>query len=756
MIPTAAFALGALLWQAARYFPVLALVALVALGAWLLKYRAHAQFWALVISFSIALARSFLFPAAAPPEGKVDVQGYFCAAPSSTSYGVVQDFCLTSPSYPSKVETVAEQAHDIGAQYDLKLRYWTSKRINPGGFSSTALRATVERARPQEVALRTGPRLWMERFRARLDGAIRQALSPDSAALVQALTTGNRGGISRELNEAYTRTGLVHILSISGAHFGLIGYLLFSLVHGLVIRLPHRALERVTRHVTPKEAAAALSLPFMVMYLGLSGADVPAVRSFIMITIVLFGHLLGRRGNWFNSLMLAASVLVLWSPMVVTDISFILSFSSVLMLGMAAQWVAGGLDKVQEQRRWSILEWARLSVIFTFAITLGIGPLVAYVFHGVSVSGVIANLVGTPLAGLFIVPMSLVGAIWFSLTGHFITAPVLEPLAQWLNYFVRGLAEYKYSWVAVPAFPSGVLVGIYGAIVLWVLTQGRRAVGACVLLTALVLGHWLWARPDARVTILDVGNASSALVELPDGRAMAVDTGRAGGELMRYLRYLGRRELDVLVLTHGHADHTGGLKRLFDEITVRELWDNGMVEYAPGALPEGLARRAVQRGFVANGEDYSIIVLHPYEGFTPSGSNDNLRVNETSLVFMLETGGLKFLFTGDAGPDAIRQLSALTPEQMRADVLQLPHHGRQEDVARWLMQATGASVVAVSAEEFALDTGSAQALVTGRDGAVIVEVQEGALHARGYAQGRLAPVASPMDEAHNYMALLGL
>ena len=176
-----------------------------------------------------------------------------------------------------------------------------------------------------------------DRQRSSLNRYISGRFSGDSAAFISALTTGDTADLSDEARDAFNATGLAHILSISGTHFGMFSVMLFGLFGFLIKRLPYRYLQRLTIYLSPTQAAALLSIPFMIMYLGISGGSIPAVRSFIMINLFLFGLLIDRKGFWLNSLLFAAVVLVAWDPEVTADLSFQLSFIAVFFLGFALE-----------------------------------------------------------------------------------------------------------------------------------------------------------------------------------------------------------------------------------------------------------------------------------------------------------------------------------------------------------------------------------------------------------------------------------
>ena len=220
------------------------------------------------------------------------------------------------------------------------------------------------------------------------------------------MTTGDTSYLSDELRDAFNSTGLVHILSISGTHFGMFSVMLFGLFGFLIKRLPYQYLQRLTIWLSPSQAAALLSIPFMIMYLGISGSSIPAVRSFIMISLFLFGLLIARKGFWLNSLLFAAVILVVWDPAVIENLSFQLSFIAVFFLGFSLE-KKEAVDEVPEpeEKRGRIVRYIKEAVMLSAAATLGTAPLAAYYFHYVSLVSPLSNLVVVPLVGFVLIPL---------------------------------------------------------------------------------------------------------------------------------------------------------------------------------------------------------------------------------------------------------------------------------------------------------------------------------------------------------------
>ena len=367
--------------------------------------------------------------------------------------------------------------------------------------------------------------------------------------------------LGEDLKRAFNKTGPAHILSISGTHFGLFSVVIFGICSFLVKRLPYRLLQRLTLHVSPSQAAAIICIPLMVLYLGISGGSIPAVRSFIMITLFLAGLLLGRKGFWLNSVLLAACALVLWDTEVLLSLSFQLSFIAVLFIGFSVERGNSGETMIRRGNRLSA--FVENSLRLTLAATIGTAPLVAYYFHYLSVISPLANLIAAPLIGFVVIPLALISSICYLLTVVYLFAPLVSVATEVSLWTVRSMARIPSADVAVPAFPLILIILFYAAFLMYLALEKKRMLlilpFAPFLLYALVAA---FTPGRLSVTFLDVGQGDAAVVELPDGKIMAIDTGRSGRETADFLAFIGKRCVDSLTFSHAHPDHTGGGKHI--------------------------------------------------------------------------------------------------------------------------------------------------------------------------------------------------
>jgi competence protein ComEC len=345
-------------------------------------------------------------------------------------------------------------------------------------------------------------RAWaaIDHLRALVNARIRLSLPGERGEIAAALITGERAGISQKVNQAMRDSGLFHILSISGLHMVLMAGTVFWLVRAGLALFPSIALRFPIR-----KWASAAALAAALFYLLLSGAAVPTVRSWIMMSIVLLAVLLDRPALTMRNVALAALLILVVAPESLFDPSFQMSFAAVVGLVALVETNSkrerDGPEDVSLfwrslRRLWSIVI---ADVVTTLVATAAVAPFAIHHFHRLSHYGVVANLLALPLVGLLIMPFALLSLIAMPLGLEFWP---LQLMGFGIDLLVA-TGEWVASWPgAVSILPSisgkALLLLVLGGLWLCLWRTRWRALGLVFAALGLLLSGQA-TRPDVLV-----------------------------------------------------------------------------------------------------------------------------------------------------------------------------------------------------------------------------------------------------------------
>ncbi len=606
---------------------------------------------------------------------------------------------------------------------------------NPGVYSYDLKRegivATGYIKQMKIIAREGGLSARISRIRQELGRAIDKSLTRENASFHNAMITGLTGGISREMREAFSSTGLAHILSISGTHFGLLAFIFFTVTKSGIKCLPVKYLTRMTLYITPTQIAVGLTLPVLAIYALLSGLSTPTIRSFIMVFIYMLALSLGRRDQWLNSLSIAATLILLWNPKALFELSFILSFTAVLSIGYVleqrthtsenrTQNTENGL-KIPEPPLSPLskegikcgvnaaLEKMKTGTLMTFAAVLGTVPFTALYFKQFPLISPLTNLLITPLICFVILPLGFISG-FIALIFNMSSMPLngfIDTLTNFTLRLINGFTNVPYANVHIHN-PSFAIITVYFlSLVFLAKSKWRYRFVPLMLVISIYLVSPFLSENKLRATFLDAGQGDSSVVELPDGKIMLIDGSTIEPDMGRmviapYLWSRGTRKIDYMVMSHPHPDHYGGLVYVLDHFDVGSIWFNGMISDEAMVLFERAAQRKVpykvlKRGDLLEGDRYRIYVLHPYnEFYTGASAEEYAARNSDSLVLKIESEDASLLFTGDIEQEAEEDILYLG-SRLKSDIIKVPHHGGRASSSEGFINAVGPQIAVISA-----------------------------------------------------------
>ncbi len=737
--PLLAFVVGvcALQWQAELPAPAwLAVTGIVAITSLVLALRLRASTVTAMALLSLAAAsagwsyagaRAQLRMADALPfadEGRdVEVTGVIASLPVQLDRGVRFEFDVESTRTTGDAPGVTVPARVLLGWYDPLQSVQPGERwrfvvrlrrphgtLNPAGYDFEAwmfersLRATGSvRPKPLPQRLQSmvwSPSLMVERARSWLRDRMEAALRDDGGAserarwngVLVALVLGDQRAIDRDQWTLFNRTGISHLVSISGLHITMIAALVGSLVG-----MGWRRVPALLARLPAQTAGIAAGLAAALAYALLAGWGVPAQRTVLMLAVVAAAWFARARMTPGVTLALAAGVVCLFDPWAVTAAGFWLSFGAVA----AIVWVVQGRPLPPRRLAWSALKTAARVQL---AVTLALVPATVLLFQQVSLVAPIANALAIPLVSWVVTPLALLGAACAALPWP--AAALAQPLLAMAGAVFGALAAALQmlsgpAWAAlvVPAAPF-VWVALAAAGVAWLLAPPGwplRAAGAVALLPLFV---WPGERPadgELWVTALDVGQGASVVIESRD-RAWLYDAGPRYGPqsdageriVLPYLRSRGIAALDGFIVSHLDQDHSGGAASVLRALPVRRVLSS--VPSGHAVLGGAAAERCVAGLRIF--DEIAVTVLHP--AGADYAATPTKTTNAMSCVVRMQTGNTSVLLTGDI-PLAAEAALVNSGADLRTDWMMVPHHGSRTSSGTTLLEAAGPRIASVQA-----------------------------------------------------------
>jgi competence protein ComEC len=541
--------------------------------------------------------------------------------------------------------------------------------LAPPGRRDLTVAVLRVRGPPGEV----GAPPWWQEAAGGLRTGLREAaavLPPASAGLLPGLAVGDTSGLTPEVEADFRAAGLTHLLAVSGANL--------AIVAGAVL-----ALLRLLR--ADPRLAAVLSALAVLGFVVLARPSPSVVRAAAMAAVVLLALAMGRGRSALPALAAAVLVLLPIDPALAVDPGFALSVLATAALVL----LAPGWSHALQRRGWP--RWAAEAVCVPAAAFLATAPLVAGLSAQVSPVAVLANLLAVPA----VAPATVLGVL----------AAVLSPLGAPLAQACAWAAGPAVGWLvlladrsaavpgAVLGWPGGVAGALLlGVLVLVLLVLGRSPRWRAVLL-AVALGLALvlvptrvappgWPPPGWSVVACDVGQGDALVLATGrPGWVVLVDAGPDDGPVDACLDRLGVQGISLVVLSHLHADHVGGLAgalrgRAVAGVAVGPVREPewALRDVAGAAAGAGAPVVALVAGQRLEWPGLGLDVLGPRHPAATVDGEDGTAVNDGSLVLRARTPAGTVLLTGDVELAAQSDLLGAGAE-LRSDVLKMPHHG---------------------------------------------------------------------------------
>ena len=560
----------------------------------------------------------------------------------------------------------------------------------------------------------------LERFRADLKKFIMENSSSPEGEIIQAMILGDQKEIPKEVMENFNKTGTTHIIAISGFNIGIIAFLSF-----IIIRIIMKSSTYLLLRFNIIKVSTIFAIVPVIIYTFIAGMGISVIRAAIMAVTFMIAVIFGKDRDLYNSLVLAALIILAVSPPSLFDISFQLSFMAVWAILFIAPRLTVMIPRVNPEKMprhsvWAAVIYKNIAVfvIVSLSATLGTLPLIVFYFNRVSTVVLLSNLFVVPVLGILAIPIC---------TAIIIAVPLSHSLAMFflgISSFLVKLSTYMVDlFASLPGSsfflgtPTQVEICAYYlllAVAVKLLEERKKEDAEPVKTAKSINPYWLRfaavalasffvvdalylyvkdrGNKDLIVTAIDVGQGSSALVRFPRGKTMLVDGGGIYDNSFDIGKYVVApflwheriRHIDIVVLSHPHPDHLNGLIYILSNFSVNEVWTNGETaesdtykEFIKLVNEKNMTQRLVSEK-VHNIEinNVTVSILNPADRVAPIEglSRQFDKTNNDAIAMKISMGDVSILLPADISePSEMRIVDA--HKDITSDVLFAPHHG---------------------------------------------------------------------------------
>ncbi len=541
------------------------------------------------------------------------------------------------------------------------------------------------------------------------------AIAQEDASVFQAIILGDKRNLDEEVKIRFQMAGIMHLLSISGVHLGIIAMGLFAL------------LQRMGLGIWP---SGLLSMWLMLFYGTLTGGSSAIVRAMSMFVLMMIARITGRIYDTMTGLSIAAILLLFDTPAYLYSSSFWLSFSAVIGIGV----IAPALKSLSKNKIWN-------KIAPGLAIQIAMLPVSLLSFGEISLAGFFLNLLILPTAGILVGSgvLALLSGLIFLPAGKLLILPgrVLLHIYEWLSDLTAG--NTMMTWIAGAPKPWQVVCYIaLIALMVLILTNEivimkkirekvckkmkqripekiykkdheniyRCMTAFCLMIIAVFI---LTIRPlsSMRITCLDIGQGDCIVVETPEKECYMVDGGSTSKknigkyQIVPFLKYRGIDRITTVFVSHSDEDHISGIVEMLEMIQKRLL----NIRIYRIVMPQIAEPSPAYKKLCELAEAVNIEVVTAKQGDTLTTKNTEWKilspekgasgkdVNEDALVLRLRHGSFLGLFMGDVGMETEEKISPLLQD---VDFLKVGHHGSRYSTGEDFLEQIRPEVAAIS------------------------------------------------------------
>lgn len=527
-------------------------------------------------------------------------------------------------------------------------------------------------------------------------------------AVLIALVIGDQQGISTQDWLLFNRSGMTHLVSISGSHI--------TMLSGLVTLLSLWGLKRCSWQGSPLSNRCDISawaygfgIVIALLYCLLAGWGIPAQRTFLMLLLGYIFYLLQRPLSLYQLFIITAIIVLVLDPWAILSTGFYLSFAAVAVLHIL-------LNRLRQRQRyptqehralyWQMLkDWAIVQGVITLALT----PFLMYFFNQISLISPIVNAYAVVSVGLIITPMALLFALLSAFFEpntclHYL-ALVNHQLLSWVMELTQYLAQLPWASLEVSIVPMWVRLLCGFGILILLLPRGLpyRYLALVFVVPIFFSSQHHLREGEWQALFFDIGQAGAVLLKTKNhillfdtGVRRSADDDSGGKVILPTLRALGIKSIDTLVVSHADIDHSGGLATLIQSIWVKKAYasfqldhfldrEEWLLDQKIESLNPLLSYKRCAEGQTFVIDNIKFRFLNPVIGNIPSKST-----NHQSCVLAVEGKYHRLLLTGDILVEQEQQLYQSTAFLPPYQIVQVPHHGSKSSSSQEFIYAVQA------------------------------------------------------------------
>lgn len=524
-------------------------------------------------------------------------------------------------------------------------------------------------------------------------------LPEDKASIAKAMVLGDKSDIDKDLQQLYQRSGIAHIIAISGLHIAMFGGTIYHLLRKLSGSYP---------------VAAVLGITFILTYGILTGLSGATVRAIIMLILAITADVLGRKYDGITSITMALILMIVWNVNAIGQAGFLLSFGAVTGICLIYPAIKNGFgEKVIKD---GLVGKVCDGLLVSISVQLATVPIIMYYYYEVPIYGIVLNILVVPLMSVLLLFLAVlaVGGYFSSVIAGFSSFiaciilniyEVLCKLIDKLPFHILHMGRPKKMWMLL----------YYAIVILIVLALYKKkrnyVFGLCAIMIALFAISGI--RGELLVNVFDVGQGDGIYIRTPTNDNILIDGGSSSkknvGEyiIKNGIKYFGCDAIDYMIITHSDSDHFSGAKELLNDngVEVRNLVlplinnpDDEYRELQTAAINKGCNIYYISVGDEIVTGNVRFHCLNP-------GKLSSADKNQNSIVLWMKYDKFDMLFTGDIDKDVEDEIlkDSYYKEQIRqgnsVEVLKVAHHGSATSTSVNFVNETRAKVSVISVGE---------------------------------------------------------